>query len=221
MSREQLAPVWRDATNPEVWESPIYEQFLRAIREVNLKLPRDQRIRVLGGDSKVDWSNIKRPEDLIPHMNRGGNIREIIAEQVLDKGLKALAIYGSGHCARVGMGFPGDLAGRYARTRFWSIFPVGNAVKARTIFGLGDAPMYITVKGSAWESTPGTDFLPPPLNVRPIGAIADAMVYHGRPDSVVATDMATFRAQYGPELDRRARILADALKLQQQQRKPD
>jgi hypothetical protein len=23
------APIWRDATNPEVWESPIYEQLLR------------------------------------------------------------------------------------------------------------------------------------------------------------------------------------------------
>src|SRR5205085_907097 len=40
MSREQIAPIWSDATNPEVWEMPIYEQFLRAIRDVNLKLPR-------------------------------------------------------------------------------------------------------------------------------------------------------------------------------------
>ena len=36
MSREELAPVWRDANGAEVWESPIYEQFLRAVREVNL-----------------------------------------------------------------------------------------------------------------------------------------------------------------------------------------
>ena len=25
MSRDELAPIWRDATNPEVWESPVYE----------------------------------------------------------------------------------------------------------------------------------------------------------------------------------------------------
>src|SRR5919106_6615850 len=28
MSREQLAPIWRDASGAEVWESPMYEQFL-------------------------------------------------------------------------------------------------------------------------------------------------------------------------------------------------
>lgn len=55
VSRDELAPIWRDATNPEVWESPIYEAFLRAIRSVNVRLPRDQRVRVIGGDSKVDW----------------------------------------------------------------------------------------------------------------------------------------------------------------------
>jgi len=38
LSREQLAPVWRDATNPEMWEIPIYEEFLRATRDVNLRL---------------------------------------------------------------------------------------------------------------------------------------------------------------------------------------
>src|SRR6476620_6546599 len=69
MSREELAPIWRDATNPEVWESPIYEQLLRAIRDVNAKLPRGQRVRILAGDSKVDWSKITRGEDLVPFMN--------------------------------------------------------------------------------------------------------------------------------------------------------
>ncbi len=41
MSRDELAPIWRDATNPEVWESPIYEELLRAIRDVNKGLTRE------------------------------------------------------------------------------------------------------------------------------------------------------------------------------------
>src|SRR2546430_15607404 len=53
LSREEIAPIWRDATNPEVWESPIYEEFLRAVRDVNLTLPHGQRVRVLAGDSAV------------------------------------------------------------------------------------------------------------------------------------------------------------------------
>ena len=52
--------------------------------DVNLRLPRDQRVRVIGGDSKVDWAAMKGPEDLLPLMNRGGNIREIIATQLLE-----------------------------------------------------------------------------------------------------------------------------------------
>lgn len=123
MSRDELAPIWRDATNAEVWESPIYEALLRTIRDVNVRLPRDQRVRVIGGDSKVDWSAIKRPEDLIPLMNRGANIRDVIATQVLEPHLKALAIYGAGHCNKTGTGFPGELAARYGMERFWGISP--------------------------------------------------------------------------------------------------
>src|SRR6185295_14883529 len=109
---------------------------------------REQRVRVIGGDSKVDWSSIKRPEDLIPHMNRGGNIRDIIATQVLDPHVKALAIYGAGHCSKVGTGFPGELAPRYGKERFWSVSPFVRAAgtaKARTVFGLTDEPAYVPI----------------------------------------------------------------------------
>lgn len=150
MSRGEIAPIWRDATNPEVWESPLYEQLLRAIRDVNLRLPREQRVRVIGGDGKVNWSKIKQPEDLLPLMNRGGNIREIIATQVLEPHLKALAIYGSGHCIKVGRGFPGDLAGRYPKQRFWSISPVISLEKFTKQKEPGKEPAYFALSGSQW-----------------------------------------------------------------------
>jgi hypothetical protein len=222
MSRADLAPIWRDATNPEVWESPIYEAFLRAIRDVNVRLPRDQRVRVIGGDTKVDWSAIKRPEDLIPLMNRGGNIREIIATQVLEPHLKALAIYGAGHCNKSGTGFPGELASRYSKERFWGISPfvrAAGAEKARRLFELGDKPAYVVVPNSKWASMTVEDMLIPGLSRFTFGQLYDAIVYHGAvSDSVVEADMAAFRVAMGPELDRRAKILADAVKLRQQGR---
>jgi hypothetical protein len=217
MSREELAPIWRDATNPEVWESPIYEQLLRAIREVNLRLPRDKRVRVLGGDSKVDWSKITRPEELIPLMNRGGNIGDIIATQVLDAHVKALAIYGAGHCNKRGTGFPGELAGRYAKERMWSISPLIRTVgveKGRAVFALAAEPAYIVVADSRWTATPVEQMLTPSLARFTMGQVYDAIVYHGDvPDRVVGPDMAALRASMGPELDRRAKILADAVKI--------
>jgi hypothetical protein len=53
MSRDELAVVWRD-THAEVWESPVYEEFLRAMRDVNQKLPRRDRVRVIAGDTAID-----------------------------------------------------------------------------------------------------------------------------------------------------------------------
>ena len=223
MSRDELAPIWRDATNPEVWESPIYEALLRSIRDVNLRLPRDRRVRVIGGDSKVDWAAIKRPEDLLPLMNRGANIREIIATQVLEPHLKALAIYGAGHCGKMGAGFPGELAARFGKERFWGISPLvraAGAAKGRSLFGLGEQPEYVPIARSRWAATPVEDMLIPALSRFSFGQLYDAIVYHGSvPDKVVGPDMAVLRAAMGAELDRRAKILADAIRLRQQGRR--
>lgn len=221
MTRQELAPIWRDASSSETWESPIYEQFLRAVREVNLTLPRQKRIRIIGGDSKIDWAQIKTAEELAPLVNRGGNIRTNIAEQILDKHLKALAIYGGGHCVRIGRGFPGELTDqtannrKYAADRFWSIgeFPRGTAVeRAHKIFGLGSNPAYIVLRGTKWESEESTARM---------AKLYDAIMYHGDvPDKVSNADLSDLPASYRPELERRRRLLDDATKLwlQQEQR---
>jgi hypothetical protein len=212
LSREELAVVWRDASGAEVWESPIYEEFLRAVQELNAHLPRERRVRVLGGDSPIDWQSIKRPEDLVPLVNRGGNIRNIIAEQVLKQHIKGLAIYGANHCNKVGGGFPGDLAGRYEEGRMWSIEPffrAAGARRAKELFGFGSQPAYTVISGTKWDATPAVDLLP----VRPrftLGDVLDAVVYHGDvPDSVVRADLTVLNAKYGVEF-RRRRILLDS-----------
>jgi hypothetical protein len=62
-------------------------------------------------------------------------------------------------------------------------------------------------------------YAPPALRRFTFGQLYDAIVYHGNvPDSVVAPDVATFRAAMGPKLDRRTKLLADAVKLRQQRR---
>jgi len=225
MTRRELAPIWRDASNPETWESPIYEQFLRVVREVNLGLPREQRIRVLGGDSKIDWTRIKTAEDLAPLVNRGGNIRATVAEQILDKHLKALAIYGGGHCLKIGRGFPGELVDKYSPERFWSIaglLRTSGVEEGRRVFGLGGDPAYIVLRGTKWESTPASGLLTAQQSAQTIGRLFDAIVYHGAvPDSVAQVDLTDLMSTYGPELERRKTLLADALKIWlQRQRRP-
>ena len=219
MTREEIAPVWRDATGYDVWESPIYEQFLRAVRDVNLALPRDERVRVLGGDTKLDWSRINRAEELVPFMNRGGSIRTIVAEQLLDKHIKGLTIYGAGHCSNLGGGYKGDLYGKYDANRMWSIWPFvrQGAAKGREVFGLGADPAYVVVKGTRWASTPAAGIEPGPFTTRTMGDILDAVVYHGDvPDTVVPADMAALRAKMGAELDRRSKLTREAAKIRKE-----
>lgn len=216
MSRDEIAPVWRDASGAEVWESPIYEEFLRAIREVNLKVPRDRRVRVIGGDTAVDWTRITRAEDLVPLLkaglrNRGGNIRRIIAEQVLDKKLRALAIYGSLHCIKVGMGFPGELKDKYPG-RMWSVSALAGdaAARAQKTFGLGDEPTYVVTTGTKWESEGAAGILPA-FRGETYGQMGDAIGFLGLiPDVVVKADVNDLQTKYGSELARRRNLLEAA-----------
>lgn len=99
----ELQSVWRDTTQVGVWDSPMYAQFLAAVREVNLKLSDTQRLRVLAGDPPIDWINIRDRHSYERVMvRRDDHPASIVRSQVLAKGQKALLIYGSGHLYRTG-----------------------------------------------------------------------------------------------------------------------
>lgn len=54
----EVEHIWRDTTKVASWESPIYANWLAAIRQVNKNLPASRRIRVLAGDTAIDWRRI-------------------------------------------------------------------------------------------------------------------------------------------------------------------
>lgn len=132
--RDQLRQVWIGSSGTPVWESPIYEAFLRTVGRVNLKVPRERRVRVLAGDT-------------FQETNRGKIIRDLVSREILNQRLKGLAIYGAGHCERRAMGFPGELDDKYPG-RIWSAFNFYNADEGRLIFGLGDEPALIPITGT-------------------------------------------------------------------------
>jgi hypothetical protein len=221
MSREELAPVWRESCCGETWESPIYEQFFRAVQQLNLKLQRNQRVRVIAGDSPHDWSRIKKPEDLVPQFNLGGNlrninIRNIIVQQLLEPRVKGLAVYGTSHCDKTGQGFPGHLAGQYGQGRIWSIEPLASAEasrKGQEVFGFGGRPTYVVIAGTRWGSTPAGEMLgsDPQLTM---GNMVDALIYHGEvPDTQVPADLTRLSGKYRSEFERRRALTNEAFKL--------
>jgi len=91
VSSAQLAQVWKTTTQAanRVWDSPIYADFLAAVREVNSKLPADARIRVFGGDPG--------PGD---NRSRETAAVSVLKQQVLQKHGKSLVIYGGAHFYR-------------------------------------------------------------------------------------------------------------------------
>ena len=92
VTRAQLEQVWKTTTQARfsgVWDSPIYADFLAAVRDVNSKLPADARVRVLGGDPG--------PGD---NRSRETAAIAVLKEQILQKQGKALVIYGAAHFYR-------------------------------------------------------------------------------------------------------------------------
>ncbi len=96
---EELKHVWQDTSiSTSACERPLYEEYFRAIREVNAALPSDRRLRVLLGDPPGDWSLIKTREQ---HHRWGvrsdAYSAEVILKESLAKGRRALLITGDGH----------------------------------------------------------------------------------------------------------------------------
>jgi hypothetical protein len=113
---EQLQLVWRETTQVYVFDNPVYRQFFETVRNVNLKLPKNKRLRVLLGDPAIDWSKVNNFDDWIKQANRDTNAAQIIEREVLKKKRKAILIYGGTHIVRrdVYRNFeptPGDFAG--------------------------------------------------------------------------------------------------------------
>lgn len=85
----ELQQVWLKTTQLGVWNSPAYVDFFAAVRDVNRKLPRGERIRVLAGDPSPESRETRN------------SMPALLLREVLDKGGKALVLYGGAHLERV------------------------------------------------------------------------------------------------------------------------
>ncbi len=178
-----LRPVWRNTTQSplETWDAPVYEQFYRTVRAVNRTLPASRRIRVLAGDSPIDWAKITTPGQLRAIPPRDAVVASLVQKQVLAKGRRALLCYGmTGLFHGTGMtetieqktgqriyviadlvplaGDPGGLAARLSRYRRDTVIPA-----AGTWLGSFDAGLYPGQPADLTATWPDPDiyFYPP------------------------------------------------------------
>jgi hypothetical protein len=98
-----LRRIWQDTTQVEFdWDRPIYEEFFRGVRAVNASLPSARKLRVLLGDTPIDWSTIHSAGDLMKVMETGRDAYAVgvIQKEVLARKRRALIIYGDQHLIR-------------------------------------------------------------------------------------------------------------------------
>jgi hypothetical protein len=99
--KAMLRQAWQNTTQAhEVWDVPIYEEFFEAVRQVNVKLPKERKLRVLLGDLPIDWNQIKTQEDLRKAVRSDTVPAGIIEREVVAKQRRALVIYGGMHYVR-------------------------------------------------------------------------------------------------------------------------
>jgi hypothetical protein len=96
--RTELKQVWQNTTHELMWDPPIYEEFFRAVRLINARLPRDEHLRVLLGDPPIDWATITTEDDREPFFaQRDSFPAKLIEDEVIARGRRALVIYGGLH----------------------------------------------------------------------------------------------------------------------------
>jgi hypothetical protein len=97
-----LRQAWQNTTqHSPVWDVSIYEEFFRAVRAVNVTLPKERQLRVLLGDPPVDWDSGRSIETQVRELGtRDGFAANLVLREVLAKQRRALVIYGDMHFVR-------------------------------------------------------------------------------------------------------------------------
>ena len=95
-----LRKAWEDHTVPNSLGVQA-EELIRAVRTLNASAEETSRLRVIAGDPPIDWDNITSRQDHSRWIEfRDSYPADLIRRQVLDRGRRALVVYGQGHLQR-------------------------------------------------------------------------------------------------------------------------
>jgi hypothetical protein len=120
----ELRSVWQDTTQPGTWDSPIYEDFIVAVRSINVTLPPDRRLRVLAADYPVDWGAAAL--DSVLNLDaRDEFAATLIEREILNRNRKALVLFGSAHLYRNRPGTIINLLRDDSKAKSFVVVPIG------------------------------------------------------------------------------------------------
>ena len=105
VSDAELRLTWQDTTQAgPTCDRPIYEALFRTVRAVNATLPARHHLRILLGDTPIDWAAIARGTAVWERTNEFPVT--LIEQQVIAKHRRALIIYGQIHYLRKNLYWP-------------------------------------------------------------------------------------------------------------------
>lgn len=222
---DEVRAIWRDTTQFLVWDSPLYEEFFRTVRDVNRRLPPAKQFRVLLGDPPIDWSNVRTKDDYAPFLDRDQSFASVIEKQVLARHQKALVIAGGMHLlyadGPVAPSTAGHLRRRYPDRvfMFWLVSrpsegAAADTPEARIARGTPLGTTKFTPYGSqdvlVCSQVDGKPQCGPPKEweTSTVAVMTDGLLYYGPTPTTVHADPATYRDRvYADELRRRAAII--------------
>ena len=131
VSDHELSRVWSDTTQISgIFTLRMYEEMLRVVRDVNLTLAPERRLRVWLGDPPIDWEAVTSPADEDMNDWRDAFFARIVEDRVRQKGRRALLFIGGAHISRTVI-FPNSLihlldARRPGETHVVSVLDMGS-----------------------------------------------------------------------------------------------
>ena len=102
VSEKALRQAWQNTAIAGVGnDGPYVEEFYRASRALNATLPKEKQYRVLGGDPPIDWDHVTTRADVRKWTVRRDTFpADLIRREVVERGRRALVVYGQSHFPR-------------------------------------------------------------------------------------------------------------------------
>jgi enterochelin esterase-like enzyme len=206
---DTLRSIWRNTTKVVSWESPVYARWLAAIRDVNRTRPAGHRIRVLAGDTPVDWSRLRTRADWDALGGNDVSFARVIEGDVLAKHHRALVVLGSNHLGHGGSFRDGSAntttrldahhPGAVFVALMYAGWPGGEQTEARIGREAWPRPSLVAL-GHGWPGDLAVSV------ATPLAKRADALLYLGStkdldPEPALRQELETYDTD---ELDRRS-----------------
>jgi hypothetical protein len=221
---EDVQRAWRDTVASVGPPSPVYASLYQTVRETNMRRKGKHQIRVLCGDPKIDWQEVREGKDILPFLGtRELSYAQVVKNEVLAKHHRALLIMGAFHFLRHFDLLPSRkqfdieqelrVAGANPYLIVLGTNTTGVPQELDHRFDSWTAPVIVPLTGNWVGDLPAipvvTEGHGPPLPTPKLKDAADALLYLGPRDSLVTIQMTPAELEgtpYGRELERRAKL---------------